>query len=269
MMSVLEVPGARLFYELRGAGPLLVMVPGASGDGTAYQRLAGELSGRYQVVTYDRRGFSRSQLHGAQDYEHRLQIDADDVRRLIEQLSGEPATVFGNSSGALVALDLLIHHPTVVATVIAHEPPAMRLLPDADRWVAFFDSVYDTYRTSGIHPALQQFAKAIADGPDRVAMANARDPNKGSQIAANVLYWFERELRQYTRAELDLEALAAHADRLVLAGGRESRQRITYQPNTVLAARLGKPIVDLPGGHVGLIMQPADFARELLDALGR
>jgi len=85
-MSVLEAPGARLYYELRGAGPLLVLVPGASGEANSYRNLADELSARYQVVTYDRRGFSRSQLLGAQDYDQRLATDAGDVRRLIKHL---------------------------------------------------------------------------------------------------------------------------------------------------------------------------------------
>ncbi len=266
-MSVLEVPGARLHYETHGGGPLLALVPGAGGEADAYRNLADGLSASHQVVTYDRRGFSRSQLVGAQDYETRLAVDTDDLRRLIGHLSDEPATLFGNSSGALVALELLTHHPDTVGTVIAHEPPAVRLLPDGQRWVAFFEDVYDTYRKSGIHPALQQFSEGISAGPEAAAMQRARDPNNGSQVAANVLYWFERELRQYPRVELDVDALAAHADRLILAGGRESKQHIPYQPNTVLAARLGLDVVDLPGGHVGPITQAAEFARELLDAL--
>lgn len=224
-MSVLEAPGARLYYELRGAGPLLVLVPGANGEANSYRNLADELSARYQVVTYDRRGFSRSQLLGAQDYDQRLATDAGDVRRLIKHLGGEPAIVVGNSSGALVALEVLIRHPDVVHTVVAHEPPAVALLPDGEAWVAFFEAVYDTYRRSGIHPALAQFGDGIAAGPEREAMARARDPNNSPQAAANVLYWFERELRQYTRTELDLDALAVHADRVVLAGGRDSTKQ--------------------------------------------
>lgn len=266
-MSVLEAPGARLYYELRGAGPLLVLVPGASGEADSYRNLADELSAPYQVVTYDRRGFSRSQLLGAQDYDQRLATDADDVRRLIKHLGREPAIVIGNSSGALVALEVLIRHPDVLHTVVAHEPPAVALLPDGEAWVAFFEAAYDTYRRSGIHPALAQFGDGIAAGPERAAMARARDPNYSPQVAANILYWFERELRQYTRTEVDLEALAVHADRVVLAGGRDSTKQITYQPNTVLAATIGKTIVDLPGGHVGLITHPPEFARALLDVL--
>ncbi|MCA1693655.1 MAG: alpha/beta hydrolase [Actinobacteria bacterium] len=197
-----------------------------------------------------------------------METDADDVRRLIQHLDDEPSAIFGNSSGALVGLQLLIQCPDIVGVVIAHEPPWVRLLPDGEAWVVFFETVYATYRTSGVHPALQQFGEGVAGRAERVAMARARDPNNGSQVAANVLYWFERELRQYTNVDLDVDALAAYSDRLVLAGGRESKQQVTYQPNAVLAARFGKDIADLPGGHVGFVMHPAEFAAQLLDLLG-
>ncbi|HXC27237.1 MAG TPA: alpha/beta hydrolase [Stellaceae bacterium] len=97
----LEVPGARLYYETRGAGPLLLLIPGANGDANGFPPLADRLAAEFTVVTYDRRGYTRSILDGAQDYAHRLETDADDTRRLIEHLAAEPATVFGTSSGAV------------------------------------------------------------------------------------------------------------------------------------------------------------------------
>src|SRR5918994_3852358 len=88
--KVLEVPGARLYYETHGSGPVMLMVPGAGGTADSFARVREYLAAHYTVVTYDRRGFSRSQLDGLQDYAHRLETDADDVRRLIEHLSDEP-----------------------------------------------------------------------------------------------------------------------------------------------------------------------------------
>jgi len=58
---------------------------------------------------------------------------------LIEHLTDKPATLFGNSSGAIVALEVFIHAPERVQTVVAHEPPVVNLLPDAAKWLAFFD----------------------------------------------------------------------------------------------------------------------------------
>jgi len=134
-MSTLNVPGAKLYYGVSGDGPLLILIPGAAGTGEVFRPLIGPLAERYQVVTYDRRGFSGSELDGPQDYDHRLDTDADDVRRLIEHASDRPATVFGSSSGAIIALEVLTQHPSVVRTLVPFEPPAVRQLPDRQTWL--------------------------------------------------------------------------------------------------------------------------------------
>ncbi len=129
-MSILEVPGARLYYETHGSGPLLLMVPGANGTAHIFTGVTQHLTTYYTVVTYDRRGFSRSCLEGPQDYEHRLETDADDVRRLIEHLSDEPAAIFGGSSGGVIILEVLTRYPSVVHTLVSYESVAVRQLPD-------------------------------------------------------------------------------------------------------------------------------------------
>src|SRR5262245_16883791 len=58
-MRTLKVPGAQLSYEVTGHGPLLILIPGAKGEGAVSRPLAQHLSAQHQVVTYDRRGFSR------------------------------------------------------------------------------------------------------------------------------------------------------------------------------------------------------------------
>jgi acetyltransferase/esterase len=266
-MSTLKVPGAQLSYEVEGSGPLLILIPGASGVGEVFRQVAHDLSARYQVVTYDRRGFSRSQLDGPQDYDHRLSTDADDVRRLIEHLTDKPATVFGNSSGAIVALEVLTHYPERVQTVVAHEPPVVLLLPDAAKWLAFFDGVYDTYREDGVPKAMHQFASGIVGSGDRQVIERSMAKQANEYTMKNAAYWMEHELRQYPRVELDLDAFAAHARQLVPACGRDSQDQMTYQPNKVLARQLGLDIVDLPGGHLGFMSSPTERAKELMKAL--
>jgi pimeloyl-ACP methyl ester carboxylesterase len=99
-MSLLPVPGADLYYDTVGGGPLLVMMSGASGTAESFRRAADQLARSYTVAIYDRRGFSRSRLDGPQDFEHRLDNDADDLRQLAEHLSDEPVTIVGVSTGA-------------------------------------------------------------------------------------------------------------------------------------------------------------------------
>lgn len=105
--NILKVPGARLSYKTYGSGPVLFMIPGASGSGDSFKRVVTYLADQYTVVTYDRRGFSRSELDGPQDYDRRLQTEADDVRRLIEHVTDKPAIIFGGSSGAIIGLESL------------------------------------------------------------------------------------------------------------------------------------------------------------------
>ncbi|MGA2665690.1 MAG: alpha/beta fold hydrolase [Nitrososphaerales archaeon] len=268
-----RVDGAELFYEVRGAGPALLLVPGGNGEGAAYRALANLLSDRFAVVTYDRRGFSRSKLDGPPDDARRLEIDSHDARLLIEKLSGGPAYVFGSSSGAIVALDLLTRFPSQIRRLVAHEPPLATLLPDAKEQLAILDDVYDTFRVSGAEVAMRKFALAqgIDAGPALPPGASL-DPRMKEMMAVrqrNQEFWFEHELRQYPRAALDLAALRAAKDRLVLAGGHDSRKYFPYRPNTVLAAMLHLQVVDFPDGHVGYATHAPEFAEQLASVLLR
>jgi pimeloyl-ACP methyl ester carboxylesterase len=267
-MSLLSVPGARVYYEVEGSGPLLILIPGASGTGESFRQLLPHLTSHYQGVIYDRRGFSQSKLDGPQDYAHRLATDADDVRRLIKHLTSQPAMVFGNSSGAVVALEVLIRFPERVQTVIAHEPPIISLLPDAGEWLAFFDGVYETFREQGVPAAMHQFASRVLGSADRQVLERAMREHANEYTLANAGYWMEHEVRQYPRAEFDLTVLRAHTEQIVLAGGHDSNAQMTYQPNRVLAQQLGSDVVDFPGGHLGFLPYPAAFAVALKNALG-
>jgi acetyltransferase/esterase len=266
-VSLLEVPDAELCYETRGRGPLLVMIPGAFGAGAAFAAVAEPLAAHHTVLTYDRRGFSRSRLTGPQEGEHRLETDADDARRLIEHVGGGPAIVFGASSGGIVALALLARHPSVVRTLVPFEPPAMRLVPDGERWVEFFFTVYDVYRHSGMEPALALFRERTFASIDRQVMSHARDPRRAEELRANATYWFEHELRQYPAVALDLAALTVSAERILPAVGRESAGYPCSAATKELGKRLGREVIELPGGHVGFLEQPAAFAHTLRRAL--
>jgi len=75
--QTLDVPGARLYYERQGDGPLLLMI-GSPMDSTGFAGLARALADRYTVVTYDPRGIGNSTREDAtQDVT--LEQQADDV----------------------------------------------------------------------------------------------------------------------------------------------------------------------------------------------
>ncbi|NMH80003.1 alpha/beta hydrolase [Pseudonocardia xinjiangensis] len=266
--DTLDVPGARLHLETRGAGPLLLFVVGGNGDSAIYGGVAAALADRFTVATYDRRGFARSPLLAPIEDDARIDADADDARRLIAHLGGGPAHVFGSSSGAIVVLELVARHPEVVVTAVAHEPPIATLLPDSAEWLAFFDSVQETYRAEGLWPAMARFGAAVgsggaAGGPPPDVELPQSVVEMMARVETNMTFWMEHELRQYPRYVPDLDALGAARDRIVPAGGQESREHMPYRPNLVLAERLGLQVVDFVGDHVGYATHPAEFASQL------
>jgi len=111
-----------------------------------FSGVAGRLAGDFTVVTYARRGFAGSPVDDA----GRIAADVGDAVALIARHGGGPACVFGSSSGAIVALDLVTRHPHLVSTAVVHEPPVLELLDDPGAWAARFAGIFATYETAGL-----------------------------------------------------------------------------------------------------------------------
>ncbi|KAJ2962518.1 hypothetical protein NQZ79_g2350 [Umbelopsis isabellina] len=265
--SFLDVPGARLYYEKLGTGPVLVLVPGANGEHSIWTPLRQLIKDHFTVITYDRRGFSQSKLDGEQDYDHRLDTDADDVHRLIEHVSHTPAFVLGSSSGAIVTLTLLERHPESVKMAVVHEPPLSKLLPDAAKWIAFFYDVYDTYKQSGIPPAAEKFASVVKNNAEVETMKKMMSEPASEQAKQNIIYWFEHELRQYTLYTPHIDAIKRSSDKIILCVGEKSEGEFPSWPPQELAKILNKSIFYISGGHLGYVFEADGFASGLIRAL--
>lgn len=265
-MPELPVPGASLHYEIRGTGPVLLMIPGGGGDAGTFDIVGAQLADRFTVVAVDPRGKSRSAPHEV-GLDQRVEVHSDDMRRLLDEVSPEaPAFVIGTSSGAITALDLLARHPHRLRLVVAHEPPTLGLLPDADRGHAAFAEVVEAFRREGLGAAMAVLGAAAGEeSPDEPDSPGAPepDPDRMRRTMANMPQFVERELRQFSGHMPDLDALAAHAGKLIPAAGRASRGLLLARPATVLAERLGTPVAEFPGGHVGLSTHPMRFTQTL------
>src|SRR3954447_16081930 len=100
-----EVPGARLHYQVRGNGPLLVLV-GAPMDATAFAPLADLLATDHTVLTTDPRGIHRSTVDHP-DRDSAPEERADDLAALLRHVDAGPAAVLGSSGGAVAVLSLV------------------------------------------------------------------------------------------------------------------------------------------------------------------
>src|SRR5262245_61320552 len=89
-IRMVEVPGAELYVERRGAGPVLLLITGGPTDAGMFTDLATRLADRYTVVAYDQRGHSRSKLTGEPE-DIPVSVHADDAAELLRVFGGEPA----------------------------------------------------------------------------------------------------------------------------------------------------------------------------------
>ncbi|WP_067486370.1 alpha/beta fold hydrolase [Actinomadura hibisca] len=267
--STLRVNGATLHYDVCGEGPLLLLIPGGTGGAASFDGVVDGLAVEYTVVTYDPRGMSRSVLDEA-EAEQRVAEHADDTFRLLELLSpDEPVRVFGTSSGAIVALELLVTHPQRVERVVAHEPPVVEVLPDADEHRALLARVREAFDSGGPMQAMGVFAAGLqGDGPP--APQVELSPEAAARVQrsmVNMPYFIGRIVPGFMAYVPDVARLEALADRLVLAGGDDSRGQLPYRPAAFLAERLGTELVHFPGGHVGLSTHPDAFGEALRKVL--
>ena len=265
----LDVPGARLYYERRGTGPLLLMI-GSPMDHTGFAGLASALAGDYTVVTYDPRCIGNSSREDTgQDVTPDQQ--ADDVHRLLSALGGGPASVFGSSGGATVGLALVTAHPGQVRTLVAHEPPVVELLPNSARVRAQFEDIYDTYRADGAEKAWPMFLAhtglAGAPGQEADAPRWQPPPEEMARMRATNEAFFEYLLRPTTYYRPDIEALRAAPTRIVVARGATSAGTLPNRTAVALADQLGTTAVNFPGDHVGFMMSPEQSGRVLHQVL--
>ena len=261
----LDVPGARLYYERRGTGPLLLLI-GSPMDSTGFAGLASALAGDYTVVTYDPRGIGNS---SRQDLGRDVtpEQQADDVHRLLAALGCEPAYVFGSSGGAVVGLALVTAHLGQVRTLVAHEPPVVELLPDSAQVRAQIQDIYDTYRADGADKAMQKFMAhaGLGAAPGQKAEAPLWEPSpeQMARMRATTEVFLGHLIRPTTRYRPDIEALRTAPTRIVVAVGATSKGQLANRSARALADELGTPAVEFPGDHGGFVALPQQCGRVL------
>lgn len=143
-MPTERVNGAKIHYELEGdGGTSLVLVHGSWGDREQWNDVARRLAGAHRVLSFDRRGHSRSQAPATQGS---IRDDVADVAALIERFDLTPACVVGNSFGGSITLRLAGERPDLLRCVSAHEPPLFSLVADDPAAAAALASVVETLR---------------------------------------------------------------------------------------------------------------------------
>lgn len=268
--GIAAADGADIYYERRGDGPPLLLITGGGGDAGYYSALADSMARWYTVLSYDRRGNSRSRLRGA-PAALTMAAQAGDAVAVLRACGFSSAAVFGNSGGATIALDLAARYPDAVTVMIAHEPP----LPDTDALRAVFREIARVLEQDGWRAAFTLLQTRVAGlaaedvplllDPASAEVAGAPEAVM-ARVAGNWEHMMRYEIQSFVSYEVPYDRLRAAGVRIVLGAGDvtgEDERRIS----TGVAARLGAEFATFPGGHTGPMSEPGPFAGRLREVL--
>ncbi|MDR0342601.1 MAG: alpha/beta hydrolase [Nocardiopsaceae bacterium] len=282
---MLETPEVTIAYDVHGplppAGgrPPLFMIAQpmeASGFGALIAQLPERTS-----VTYDPRGLGRSTRKDGR-IDHTPAVQAEDVHAVIEALGAGPVEMFASSGGAVTALALVTAHPGDVTTLVAHEPPLIPVLPDAEAAERARAGFRDVYQARGPNAGMAAFIAMTSwkgeftddyfaqpePDPAMFGMPADDDGSRDDPLLSD-RSWAVSSYRP------DAGALTAAPTRIVIAVGEESLDTFTGRTAVATAKLLGQEATVFPshhggflGGEFGYAGQPEVFARKLRDVLG-
>ena len=159
-MSVVELNGAEIAYEVRGSGPALTLIHEGIADRRMWRETLPVLEPDFTVVTYDQRGFGDSSLpSGPATY-------IDDLRALLDHLGLERTTLVGASLGGRVALEFALLRPERVDR-LALVAAGLADWDWADDVKRFGEEEEEAYESGDLDRAVVLNLKLWVDGPRR------------------------------------------------------------------------------------------------------
>ncbi len=279
-----ETADADIVYDVEGplptadGRPPLLMI-GQPMDAGGFRALASYFPDR-TVVTYDPRGLGRSTRRDGR-VDSVPTVQASDVHAVIAALGAGPVEMFASSGGAVTALALVTAHPDDVTLLVAHEPPLLGVLPDAqaaERAMAQFQDAYAARgwgfgmaafiaMTSWHGEFTEEYFALPQPDPAQFGMPSDDNGSRDDPLLSD-------RSAPVSRYRPDFDALAAAPTRIVIAVGEESAGTFTGRTSVATAERLGQEATVFPshhggfvGGESGYAGQPEAFARKLREVL--
>ena len=260
--TMTEVNGAKIYYEVRGSGPSVLFIAGATGDGGHFQRVAEFLSDEFTVVTYDRRANSRSPRPRSWQ-KTSAEEQSDDAAGLIEALGLAPAAVFGTSGGAIIGLDLAIRHPELIRGAILHEPAMLSVLDNPEQVMGVIQqAVEGGMQTGGPRGGLEAFVRFFVGDKAFEKL----DVQLRERMLGNAETFFDLELGSVGPYHPDDATLAGVEVPMLVMAGAESPP-LLIETSRWLASRLHVALETLPGGHAPYFDRPEEMAQALRSPL--
>ena len=257
--GLIDVGTTTLYHEVCGRGPALLLITGGSGDAGEWSRVAPALAEDFTVVTYDRRGSSRSPRP---DGWTTTSVDeqADDAAALLRTLGLSPAMVVGHSGGASIACGLVAHHPDVVHHAVIYEAPLLAVVPQGEDVVGEYRAMVEqAMAEGGPRRAMEVFIRANAGDVAYEKWLASTEPVFRERIFGNAATFFEVELPAFAAFVPDCDRLRASGVPLTVMVGEDNSDGLFGAASRWLVEGTDADLIEMPGGHGGFETHQTEF----------
>lgn len=277
--GTVDTDGDTLYYKVTGKGIPIVMISGAGGDGDIYLPLADKIYESYKVITYDRRANKRSTMNFPDKFD--IAQQARDAVAVLHACNEERAYFFGNSSGAVIALEVVTLFPEVVISTIIHEPPLALFAPNSEKWVQFFQTCRKrAYKLGGSSMSAMKFLLGIEVPVIKMIIAQLKvgkylknEPSesevKSIPEKVSTDYLIKQELVPVTTYNPNIEVLREDKDKIIVACGTYAQSRNTWLYNTAkhLSEEINCEFVIFSGHHASFMDDIENWATKLMETI--
>ena len=261
----LKTEDVDLYYERTGEGQPMILIHGAVADADYFSESVPILRKFYDVITYDRRGNSRSTPKEGATFQIADQVK--DVVALIEALDLQQVILVGHSAGGEMALETFRVATSRIARVILYETPLLSMIteqrPDMPEWIANMEAL----NASGKHREVaKEFGLSIGVMDKRARKKN-RDEKQKDRM--NFGHFINHEFHAFSYYEPDIDFCRVNRDYITAVVGDGSEQTGSHLSLAmrIFAETVGCDLYHLAGFHNLPYDLPKDFVAGVLGIL--
>ncbi|MCI8893798.1 MAG: alpha/beta hydrolase [Lachnospiraceae bacterium] len=260
----LKTKEANLYYEVQGAGKPILLIHGVVVDAGLYEHAARLLAPYYQVITYDRRGNSRSGEVYVEEYDISAQVR--DAEALLEHLGIQRVFLAGTSAGAIVAQELMKARPALVSHLLMYEPPLVSLLEHQEEEQAWIARMEETISRGRINTAMLEFMKSLGEVDDR---REEKSEEEAFREMRNFQHFMQQEFSVFLHYHPELSWFAGMCGKITVAIGERSGPSKYARAAQAFQEKIGCELLHFPGCHNLPGDLPADYVNSLMGVLAR
>lgn len=257
MLKALSPDGTSIAYAKSGCGPALLLVHGAGGTRSRWDRLLPALNASFTTYVMDRRG--RADSGDGPSYS--IEREFEDVSAVVDAI-GESVFLFGHSLGAVCALGAALRNHNI-SKLVLYEPPLAMPLPRE-----LVTALDDLLQARALEALLETFLRDVARVPSEDIEAMRSGQSWPMRVAA--AHTLLREVDFEAHWSFDAADFGQLETPTLLLLGSESAESYVRATERVQQALPNSRVETLPGQrHSAMDTAPDLFVRSLRDFLLR